>query len=249
MKYFFRGVTDQMPLTAFSFTHIMLLGLFALVLYLLARGTNNLRDSLKAKKLSHLMAVVLLIDQVVLYAWQFGSGYFNLEQSLPLFHCRIAVWLLIFGVMFKRDRLLKVGMYWGLIGALIANLVPDLYPFKFPHYTNFQFFICHMTMGWLIIHLLFNQKIKVSRDDTRHVLLITNLYNTLLFAFNLVMQVHYPEANYGYVTDFPSIVPFHFPLLLHFLLVSLLFNLTIFAVGLVFEQISLKVSEREPLTA
>ena len=114
MKYFFRGVTDQMPLTAFSFIHIMTLSLFVAVLCLLAKGSRQLKNPLKAAKLSKVMAVIMLVDQVVLYSWQFGSGYFNLEQSLPLFHCRIAVWLLIVGVLFKRDHLLKVGMYWGL---------------------------------------------------------------------------------------------------------------------------------------
>lgn len=240
--YFFRGKEDLVfsPLAAFSALHLIILFSFIFVAAIIYRGDFGLKEGDNREKLARIFAIILLIDQVILYSWQFSSGYFNLQLSLPIYHCRIAIALLIIGVLFKRKNILYVGMYWGFLGSIMALLVPDMYKFRFPHYTNIQFFLAHVIMGLLIINLLKSKTIQITDKETKFVLLITNIYNLLLFIFNLSM-VHFwdlKDINYGYMNAFPKIVPIRFNVFLHFLIISVFFNMIMLLIGYVFQALS-----------
>ena len=255
MEFFFRGAEDGTPLAPFSPVHLLLLAIFVLGFWLIGRSgcprrsigagsggqtipaSTGLRDPRRARRFSVLLAGILLTDQIVLYAWQFGSGFFQMALSLPLFHCRIAIWLLIIGVLGQRKTILRVGMCWGAAGALLAMLVPDLYNFRFPHYTNFQFFIGHMVMGWLIFHLLWHERERIGRHEIRAVVLISTLYNVAMLGVNIALRPHFPAANYGYMMELPALVPIHLPIALHFPLMLALFAAIMVLIGLLFEKI------------
>lgn len=234
---FFRAVEDLSypPLVPFSPLHLALLFLFCAGSYWVVNAFPQ-GASDKRQKLSRLFAWILLADQILLYLWQFGSGYFHWDLSLPLYHCRIAIWLLILGVLFHVQAALSVGMYWGLAGALMALLFPDLYKFSFPHYTNVQFFVAHMTMGFLVLNLLSDRSLWINRATTLQVLKLSNLFHLGLLAFNLALRPLYPQINYGYTLAFPDFIPLRLPVFGHFLLFSLLFNSLIFTIGLAYER-------------
>lgn len=240
--YFFRGKEDLVfsPLAAFSALHLIILFSFILVAAIIYRGDFGLNKGKNREKLAQIFAIILLIDQVILYSWQFSSGYFNLQLSLPIYHCRIAIALLIIGVLFKRKNILYVGMYWGFLGSIMALLVPDMYKFRFPHYTNIQFFLAHVIMGLLIISLLKSREVQITAKETKFVLIITNIYNLLLFIFNLSMAHFWglKDINYGYMNAFPKIVPIRFNVFLHFLIISVFFNMIMLLIGYLFQALS-----------
>lgn len=254
MSYFFRGVEDlpASPLKPYSFLHLLMLGIFLLGAFILSNPnfgrfkglvrkdgpghTEEYDVSQLRRRLSRFIAWILLIDQLILYSWQLGSSYFRWDMSLPLYHCRIAIWLLIVGVLADKKTVLRAGMYWGIAGAFVALAFPDLYAFSFPHYTNFQFFIAHIGMGWLIFNLLADESIKISRRDTRKVLLISTFYNCGLFVFNLLMQKSFPGTDYGYTLSFPDYIPVRLAPLPHLLLFTLLFSGLILLIGRAFER-------------
>ncbi len=245
--YFFRAIEDGNPLTFYSLPHIILLIIFILVSYFVIRGKHALLQKNETQLFSKLLAVILLIDQIILYSWQIFSGYFTLEMSLPLYHCRVAVWLLILGVFLQKDKFLIMGMFWGIIGSLSAMIAPDMYQFKFPHYTNFNYFIVHLCMGWLVFHLLFNYKIQISKKDIGHSLIITNLFNVVILTFSLLIRNQYPEVNYGYMIAMPEFLPIHTSLFVHVIIMSIFFNVVTGVIGLIFHQISKKQNtEVEP---
>lgn len=240
--YFFRGKEDLVfsPLASFSALHLIILFAFIIVVVLISRGNLGLRKDNNRQKLSRIFATMLLLDQIILYTWQFSSGFFNVELSLPLYHCRIAIALLIVGVLFNRKNILYTGMYWGFLGSIMAMLVPDMYKFQFPHYTNFQFFYNHIVMGLLIINLLKSKEIQITAKDTKSVLIITNVYNLSLFIFNLILARFwgFTEINYGYMNSFPKMVPIKFNVFLHFIVINLLFNMVMMLIGYVFQILS-----------
>lgn len=240
--YFFRGKEDLVfsPLAAFSALHLIILFAFLVLVAIIYRRDLSLKEGNNRRNLSKFFAVILLIDQVILYSWQFSSGYFNLQLSLPIYHCRIAIALLIIGVLFNRINIIHVGMYWGFLGSIMALLVPDMYKFRFPHYTNIQFFLAHVIMGLLIINLLKSREIQITGKETKFVLLITNIYNLFLFIFNLSMAHFWglKDINYGYMNAFPKIVPIRFNVFLHFIIISVLFNMIMLLIGYVFQALS-----------
>lgn len=245
--YFFRGKEDILfsPLAVFSALHLIILFAFIIVVTLISRGDLGLKKDNNRQKLSRIFSTMLLIDQIILYTWQISSGYFNVELSLPLYHCRIAIALLIVGVLFNQKNILYTGMYWGFLGSIMAMLVPDMYKFQFPHYTNFQFFYNHIVMGLLIINLLKSKEIQINAKDTKFVLIITNIYNVLLFIFNLILAHFWglTAINYGYMNSFPKMVPIKFNVFLHFIVINLLFNMVMIIIGFVFQVLSKDKSE------
>lgn len=223
MSHFFRSVEDVSPLKLFSPIHLILL-LFYIIGIILIYKYNK---KLKMSKLDLLktMAIILLIDQIILYIWQITSGYFRWDMSLPLYHCRIAVPMLIIGIL-KNNRKLKIlGMYWGLLGSVIAMVMAELYKFSFPHYTNFQFFIVHIIMGWILAYLLFVEKVKITKEDNIFVLKITTIYNISLVIFNLILKSSYPKVNYGYMLNAPEFIGPLFSPIIHAILMTIIFNL------------------------
>lgn len=202
-KTFFRGSEDGYVFPMFGKVHLLMLAIFFVGIYMIYKGYFGLRDKNKNKKFMNTMLFILLIDQIVLYAWQIGSGYFNWAMSLPLYHCRICVWFLIIGIYFDKDLIKTIGIYWGTLGAFLAMLVPDPYKFSFPHYTNFQFFIVHILMGWVISDLVFRKKYIPNKNENIRALIFTNFFNLALIIFDLSMRKYWPKANYGYMIELP----------------------------------------------
>jgi hypothetical integral membrane protein (TIGR02206 family) len=140
---FFSGIEREQPVIISLPLKIGLYALWLAVMVFLFLSRDRLSKLRNPDRIAKAMGVILLVDQVVLYSWQFISGYFNLELSLPLYHCRIAVPLLILDLVFGVKVLRPIWIFWGALGTIFSMIFMDLYRFDFPHYTNFQFFIVH----------------------------------------------------------------------------------------------------------
>lgn len=223
LEYFFRPNEDGFIFAPYSGVHFFLLGLMFLGIILILKGGWTQRGH--REKISKGLASILLLDQLVLYYWQFSSGYFSLGVSLPLYHCRLAIFFLLVGVFFKGDRLKKIGIFWGILGSTIAMLSPNLYAFSFPHYTNFNFFISHIAMAWLACNLLMEEGLSLRRKDLVEVLVFTDIYNIFLSLLNQALIGVYPRVNYGYMRHLPEGIGMECPLLVHTLFMIGLFDL------------------------
>lgn len=237
MKHFFRAIEDGVPLKLFSPVHLVLLAIYIIGIIFIAKKKFGLNDEKRNRKFLIVLASILLIDQIVLYAWQLGSGYFRMDISLPLYHCRLAVWMLIIGVLLDNRKIKVIGIYWGTMGSVMAMVMADLYKFQFPHYTNFQFFIVHIIMGWIIADLLFVTKDSITKEDNKFVVIFTNVYNVLLVAFNLLMVKSLPDINYGYMIGMPPFIGPIFSRPIHILVMLILFNIAMFGIYYLFRAV------------
>lgn len=203
-EYFFRANEDGFVLKLYGPVHLTMVTIFILGCILIAKKFNGHEKSSKNQTFMKTLALILLVDQIILYSWQVGSGYFRLDMSLPLYHCRLAAWALIIGVLFDISSIKTIGLFWGTMGSLISMVMPELYAFSFPHYTNIQYFIVHLSMGWMALYMLIVEKMPVSKKQCSTVLLATNFFNVFLVAVNLGLRLVYPKVNYGYMLDFPG---------------------------------------------
>lgn len=195
LNNFFRGTPSDFQFKAFSGLHwffiaIALLGVF----YIIER-----RDSLREKNsFRNLLVYTLLVQQLVLYLWYLKSGYFSLSESLPLYNCRIAIIAIVIGELFSRDKLKYIGMYWGLMGSILALLVPVLDPFGYDHYTFYSFFIGHIFLLWASLYLLLVEEKSISESSLKNILRFTTVYHIAMIAVNLRTQ-----GNYCYLIESP----------------------------------------------
>lgn len=221
LNNFFRGNEDGFKLPLFGTVHIIILALFILGVFFII---TKLKNNKKTHKMVKFLAIVLTIDQIILYSWQIGSGYFKIDISLPLYHCRLVVWLLIYCAFYKNRTMKAITVFYSLLGAVIALIIPDLYKFSFPHYTNFQFFLIHLSMGWLVFYYLFVEKFKLNKEDLKKTMVITNIFNVFLLILNFSLRPMYPNVNYGYLLALPgNFSVFNSPVI-HSILMMIIFN-------------------------
>ncbi len=195
MKYlerFFRGNPSTYYFKSFTLTHFIILAIGLLGLIYLYRN----RVYVSGKKwIINTIIYGLLIQQVLLYGWYAFSGYFTIQESLPLFNCRIAIIALIVGYIFKLDKLKYIGMYWGFMGAIIALLTPVLDPFGPDHYSYYSFFIGHLLLLWGSFYFLVVDKKALTMGTLKDMLLFTNVYHLIVLIFNTRINSNYCYLN------------------------------------------------------
>lgn len=212
---FFRGVEDQPPLSLFSPVHLGLLGIAVIVIFLIVHYNEELRATGRAKLGAKICAYTLLFTQLFKYAWDIGSGHFSMDQGLPFFPCRIAVWLLIAAVLFDVEAAWPLGCCWGALGGFIAPILADPYPFSWPHFTNVEFFLTHFFMLFLILFKIIADQPTFSKKTLRQLMSLTNIFLIVSWVvnFSLIKQGLF-ETNYAYLVsppDFLSALKIHPP--------------------------------------
>ncbi|MDO5738336.1 MAG: TIGR02206 family membrane protein [Eubacteriales bacterium] len=203
--HFFRGVEDGPPLTLFSPIHLGVLGLAVIIIFLIARYNDELRSNGRAKLGAKICAYTLLLSQIIKYVWDFSTGHFSVDQSLPFFPCRIAVWLLIVAVLFDVEAAWPLGCCWGALGGFIAPILADPYPFSWPHFTNIEFFLTHFFMLFLILFKIIADQPNFSKKTLRQLMSLTNLFLIVSWIVNLVLlRQGMHETNYAYLVSPPD---------------------------------------------
>lgn len=238
LKYIFRGTEDNYTFHSYGSIHLIILAFFIFGIWFIYK--NKDKDAF-CEMILKAISKVLLLDQIILYIWQFKSGFFNIEQSLPLYHCRIATWLVILGVLANKKTFKITGMYFGAMGSLMGLLVADLYKFSFPHYTNFQFFLVHILLGWSAALILFSQKEKISEIELKKSLLITNILNVIILTVDFILRKKYMEVNYGYLLTTPEMIKIKLGTKLNIIVMMSIFNIAIILMYKIFNTIIKKI--------
>lgn len=253
---FFSGVERELPIIIPLPLKIGLYVLWLGAMVFLFLSRDRLSKLRNPECIAKAMGVILLVDQVVLYSWQFISGYFNLELSLPLYHCRIAVPLLILDLVFGVKVLRPIWIFWGALGTIFSMIFMDLYRFDFPHYTNFQFFIVHLLLGWVICYVVFVLDYQFEKKGLKLALIVTFVYNVFLILFNAAFNGTFIaraelKFNYGYLLFPPGSLKnfvLSFPPFLYYLIMLIGYELLILLLY-AFGRFLNKVCARKPTHA
>lgn len=220
--YFFRGVPDSVSFIQFGLEHILVLLLSILISYIIIKINKENR------RLEVFIGTVLLIQQATLYAWYIYNNYNILKQGLPLYHCRIAILFLSIGLILNKEKLVKIGGYWGILGGIFALAVPGPDPFVFPHITIASYFIGHLFLLWGSIYVLSVKKIGMSKNDFKTLLKFTNIYCISMYVFNYIVG-----SNYGYMNTSPIAFGRELNQLTYGIIILLLSNLVISAIYII----------------
>lgn len=133
-----------------------------------------------------------ILIQILLLYWYWGDSSLFLKEGLPLYHCRISMFLLWFGYYGRRERLLKYFAWLGFVGGMVSFALPDPSPYLWPHVTNLSFVgghICLVVASAIIlargeVFLKEKEILKITFDDFSWVvlfILFTFLISGLVF--------------------------------------------------------------------
>lgn len=225
VRYFFRGNPDGYVFPTGSMTHWFIIAIILFGMELIIKYRDKLRIPKYANIFKIIMIIMLFMQQILLYLWYGFSGYFSIQESLPLYNCRVAIILTIFAFITNRDFFKNICCYWGVVGAFLALAFPVVDPFQFPHYTMISFFGGHILMFWSTIYFLTVEKHYINKRSLASVLIFTNFYHGLVYIFN-----RFTNSNYCYLVNPPFSIGFIDRLSQFFYTVTAInmFNVTIF---------------------
>lgn len=229
LKLFFRNNLDDHSFGLFSTFHTGAIILLILLTLFVISFRN--KDNKKQENLLKIMGTLLLLDKIIMFTWMISSGFYTLEASLPIYNCRIVAWFFIYDIFIGSKTLRKIGIYWGLMGGILAILMPEPYAFRFPHYTNFQFFIFHYLIFLIAIYNIVIRKENLVKKDLAFAVTFTGIYNLCVMIFTLLLRNYYPKANYGFLVEAPNAVKKLMPLqgFAYYIFVLLLYSIIMVA--------------------
>ncbi len=196
MNYFFRGETDGFVFKVFSPLHILILITLLVLMILMYKYKNKFNP----KIFTSITMTILLIDRMIMFYWYYTSGVLSLKESLPLFTCRTAIYLLLIYFITKNKFIKSVAIYWSLFGGIVAFIYPFMFAYKFPHYTNFSFFIYHMLLILLGFSIVIFDNYQFNMEGFKNVTIFTVIY--LVLVKLLVVNV-IEGSNYCYLRESP----------------------------------------------
>ena len=160
---------------------------FIAALFLIARYVKTPR----------VFAVLGISLQVMILVWFAYAGTL-IDEGLPLYHCRISLWVISVGILFKiRSKFIVWMSLLGIPSALLVLVMRDMDPFAYPHITNFYYFLGH---GVIFL-------IAVSYIDFYYVRL--RIKEIAIYALGLHSFIYFVDlilsTNYAYLIKLPLI--------------------------------------------
>ncbi|MGT2887050.1 TIGR02206 family membrane protein [Streptococcus didelphis] len=163
----------------------------------------------KSSTYRHLFLAIQLSQLITLYGWYFLKG-FPLQESLPLYHCRIGM-LAVF-LFPNKSRIKQLFMLLGILGPILALFSPDFYPYHLLHASNVAFYLGHYA-------LLVNSLIYLLRFYDAELLSLNFMVGSLaVLNFSLIIVNLVTAGNYGFLMDIPIIHTHN--LVLNFIIVT-----------------------------
>lgn len=132
---------------------------------------------------------------VVIYSWYALAVGFPLDESLPLYHCRIAMFVVLLWP--RASKMKDYFAFLGIGGTIAAFVYPVFDPYPFWHVTIFSLIFGHLAL-WV------NSWAYLMSHDRRQTLNLktTALYTLALNAFLLVVN-QLTGGNYGFLAQVP----------------------------------------------
>lgn len=234
IKFSFRGNTESIPFESFSYIHFILIGVGVIGSILIIVNKEKLKIGRFRYKIEKIFLYVLISQQTLLYLWYGYSGNLS-NESLPLYHCRVAIIFTIIALITDKKLFKIVASYWGLVGSVLALIFLGLDPFLFPHFTIFSYFIGHLFLLWISVYFLATETIILNKGSLKEILIFTNIYNVSVFIFNCCTN-----ANYSYLSEPPflkELILSRLNPIMYTLGIILAFNLVMFVIYYMMQKI------------
>ncbi|MCY6485097.1 TIGR02206 family membrane protein [Clostridium aestuarii] len=198
ISMFWKSTTNNSQFESFSNGHVLSLTIIISIILLIYFNKEKLKNKHSRKIIGSSLAVILLLQQILLYLWYIDSGNFTLKESLPLYTCRICEILCIFMVIKGNRKLFDIVYFWGVSGASIALLTPDTSGFKFPHIMYVQFFIGHGCILISIAFMFFVYNYIPTINSLKRTFKWSFIYIFIVGGFNYLVN-----GNYSYLRQKP----------------------------------------------
>lgn len=189
------------PLAAFQpygTSHWLVLGLFVVGLVPLVAIGRRVSGTAAEVPARRGLAIALVATTVPLQVVDLLPGYFRLHATLPLHLCDLAWPVAAYALWTRRPWAVTVAYLWGLLLTPQAMLTPTLDD-DFAHPRFFAYWAMHLLIVYAAVFLVWGLRVRPTWRGFRVTVVLTSLWATVVFLFNLAAG-----TNYGYLNRKPD---------------------------------------------
>lgn len=217
LESFFSADFSGEPFKLFSGIHIFSLLVLAAANIVLIFFLRRLKHNKVKLAFRYGLAVFLLCNESLYTFWSIRTGNWSAGYSLPLHVCDMAMIFSVILLVRKNYFIYEITYFWGFAGSLQALLTPDLYPYSFPHFVFFNFFLAHAGIMTTILIMTFEEGLRPTTKSIVKTILFTNAYMGLMAVVNIITHGNYlflcHKPNSASIMDFLGPWPWYIPAL------------------------------------
>ncbi len=149
----FFGYEHGIEMSYFSIWHLVQILVTAVVIFLIIRFKDQLREYKHEKRIRYIAGILLILLEISWHAWSIYNGKWTVVKAVPLGVCAINIYFAIYLLFTKNEKVFNIIYFWGL-GAILSVVFPDIShgPDRFRYY---EFFLIHQMFLWTYMYLIF----------------------------------------------------------------------------------------------
>jgi len=172
----------------FGPTHLAILASIPCIAGALAWWTR--RQPAMATPVRLLLGILLLVNELIWYAFKIQKGWFLFPGNMPFQLCDLILWFTVAAMLTRRQFAFEFAFFAGLIGTTMAVLTPDLWE-PFPSYPTVYFFLAHCGIVICLVYLWWSRAMKPLPGCLWRVMLALNAYVAAVGLFNWIFHTNY----------------------------------------------------------
>ncbi|MCM3709677.1 YwaF family protein [Sporosarcina luteola] len=205
------GIDSQFVM--FSFVHLSVLSLIAIMVILLYMQRKRLQENVQGLKMAErYFALSLLAMDISYHIWLISTGRWGLDDSLPLELCSISLFVSIVLLLTGNRHLIDFVIFAGIGGALQAMATPVLDK-DFPHFRFFHFFYTHAGIIVTGLYFVWVKGYEPTFKGVMKTMLIINTIVPFILAVNWLFDGNYMflrmKPHNGSLLDFLGPYPWY----------------------------------------
>jgi len=200
-NFFNAPPTPEKAVQMFSLFHLGTILFLGLIVYLLYRFKDNIRNWKHESKLRYALIIILLFSE---YGFMINSWVVG-EIGLPFHLCGFSLILTIILLATGSYRAFEILIFTGVLGGLISFIVPDNHDYGYNSIKFYSFYYNHTIMIVAPMYYLFAYKYKV----TKRSLIKAFLFMVAAWVFDyivntIIRSVSEHDANFMYTHELPE---------------------------------------------
>ena len=177
-------------------TILILIILGILLIYPIKRFGNENQKI----KLAIALGIFMIVEELIDRGFHILILNEPVKDNLPLHLCGVSVILVAILLINRNYRLFEIAYFWGLAGASISIITPDV-GFTFPHLLNITFFLSHALIVIGVLYMIFVFNYRPTKKSLIRSYIVTHIYALIIGIINYFLDTNYlflrhkPEAD------------------------------------------------------
>ena len=186
---FFTTVADP-KMKHFSVMHILPIVLTIIIIILVYKYREELRNYKNERYIRYGLVAVLIISELSIQIWRLVTDTVDIGSTLPLHLCSISAISLSVSLLTKNQKLFNYVFYIASSSAIAALVYPDVL-FVFPTFRYLEFFILHGALLIGVFYLVYVQKLVPEKNSLFKAAILLHIIAVPMGFFN-----HFVGARY-----------------------------------------------------